>query len=264
MPVFLLAGPVFANEAVVSKAIVKKTLPLRDGFELKSAEGLLSKDAKTQKWVFTADAGISDGKAVVKAGQAIEMLPSSTLEKMTADMEKDLSIPVRLWARVTKYHGKNFLFPTYFVPMSKTAEEQEPKSKPIEDKRDEPATEPQEDSIIPPDIMKKLRPKRVVNLAKLKKMETAAGDMALTNRTGFVAGDEEAKIFRIDALGRNIEDISFELLPCETLEYTERKITENALRQRYKVAGTVTKYKGRYYLLLQRAVRTYSHGNFAR
>ena len=32
MPVFLLAGPVFANEAVVSKTAVKETLPLRDGF----------------------------------------------------------------------------------------------------------------------------------------------------------------------------------------------------------------------------------------
>jgi len=263
MPVFLLASPVFANAAVVSKAKVKKILPLRDGFKLKSAEGLLSKDAKTHKWVFTADADISDGRAIVKAGQAIEMLPSSTLEKMTVDMEKDLSIPVRLWARVTKYRGKNFLFATYFVPMSKTAEE-EPKSKPPEDKQDEPAIEPQEDSIIPADIMEKLRPKRVVNLAKLKKVVEVEGDVTLANRTGFVAGDEGAKIFRIDALGRNIEDISFELLPCETLEYTERKITENALRQRYKVAGTVTKYKGKFYLLLQRAVRTYSHGNFAR
>ncbi len=264
MPVFLLAGPVFANEAGVSKAKVKKILPLRDGFELKSAEGLLSKDAKTQKWFFSADADISDGRAIVKTGQAIEMLPSSTLEKMTADMEKDLSIPVRLWARVTKYHDRNFLFPTYFVPMSKTTEEQKPKPKPAEDKQDEPAIEPQEDSIIPADIMEKLRPKRVVNLAKLKKVVEVEGDVTLANRTGFVAGDEGPKAFKIDALGRNIEDISFELLPCETLEYTERKIAENALRKRYKVAGTVTKYKGRFYLLLQRAVRTYSHGNFAR
>jgi len=260
MTVFLLAGPVFANAAVVSKAKVKKILPLRDGFELKSAEGLLSKDAKTHKWVFTADADISDGKAIVKAGQAIEMLPSSTLEKMTADMEKDLSIPVRLWARVTKYHDRNFLFATYFVPMSEPAQEQ-PKPKDTEDK---PAIEPKEESIIPADIMEKLRPKRVVNLAKLKKMVEVEGDVTLAGRTGFVAGDEDAKIFRIDALGRNVEDISFALLPCQTLEHTEQKLAENDLRQRYKVAGTVTKYKGRYYLLLQRAVRTYSHGNFAR
>ena len=112
--------------------------------------------------------------------------------------------------------------------------------------------------------MEKLRPKRVVNLAKLKKVVEVEGDVTLANRTGFVAGDERAKAFKIDALGRNIEDISFELLPCETLEYTERKIAENDLRQRYKVAGIITKYKGRFYLLLQRAVRTYSHGNFAR
>ena len=264
MPVFLLAGAVFADETVVSKTTVKKILPLRDGFTLTSTEGLLSKDVKTNKWFFSADEDISDGKAVVKAGRTIEMLPSSTLEKMTADMEKDLSIPVRLWARVTKYRGKNFLFATYFVPMSETTEQPQPKPKPAEDKQDEPAIEPQEDSIIPADIMEKLRPKRVVNLAKLKKVVEVEGDVTLANRTGFVAGDEEAKTFKIDALGRNIEDISFELLPCETLEYTERKIAENDLRKRYKVAGIITKYKGRYYLLLQRAIRTYSHGNFAR
>jgi hypothetical protein len=148
--------------------------------------------------------------------------------------------------------------------MNKAAQEQQPKPKDTEDKPSEPATEPKEESIIPADIMKKLRPKRVVNLAKLKKMVEVEGDVTLTGRTGFVVGDEKAKIFSIDAIGRNIEDISFALLPCQVLEHTEQKLAENALRQRYKVAGTVTKYKGRYYLLLQRAVRTYSHGNFAR
>ena len=216
MPVFLLAGPVFANEAVVSKTAVKETLPLRDGFELKSAEGLLSKNAKTNKWFFSSDEDINDSRAIIKAGKTIEMLPSSTLEKMTADMEEDLSIPVRLWARVTKYRGKNFLFATYFVPMSETTEKQQPKPRPTEDKQGKPAIEPQEDSIIPADIMEKLRPKRVVNLAKLKKVVEVEGDVTLANRTGFVAGDERAKAFKIDALGRNIEDISFELLPCET------------------------------------------------
>ena len=86
----------------------------------------------------------------------------------------------------------------------------------------------------------------------------------LADRTGFVIGGEGDKVFVIDGLGRNVEDISFRLLGCEVLERTEANLAGSPYRQRYRVAGRVTKYKGQFYMLLQRAVRLYSHQNFGR
>ena len=37
-----------------------------------------------------------------------------------------------------------------------------------------------------------------------------------------------------------------------------------SVRQRFRVSGIVTTFRGNTYMLLQRATRTYSHGNFAR
>ncbi len=83
--------------------------PLRDGFVLTGVDGKLtgtdSNDIRFQdsnegsqsqyigfgipnRWFFEFDSDISDDKAVVKAGTSLELLPSSTLEKMTADVEK--------------------------------------------------------------------------------------------------------------------------------------------------------------------------------
>jgi hypothetical protein len=125
------------------------------------------------------------------------------------------------------------------------------------------AEQSRDDAIIPVDVMAKLKPKRMVNLAKLKKLDIT-GDVMLADRTGFVVAAQAGKVFKIDGLGRNVEDISFRLLPCEVLERTEANLARSAYRQRYRIAGRVTKYKGTYYMLLQRAVRTYSHENFAR
>jgi hypothetical protein len=77
--------------------------------------------------------------------------------------------------------------------------------------------------------------------------------------------DDSAKVFTIDGLGRNVDDLHFRLLPCETLEATEKSLVETPIvRQRFRVSGVITMYKGQRYMLLQRATRTYSHDNFAR
>ena len=76
--------------------------------------------------------------------------------------------------------------------------------------------------------------------------------------------DEGRFIFVPDALGRNVQKLSLHLLPCEALELTELKIAAEPETLRFKIAGIMTKYKGDKYLLLERAKRTYSHGNFGR
>ena len=249
-------------------------------------EGMVTRaDEKKDRWLFTPDVDVSDGRGIIKAGQPIELLPSSTLEKITADIEEPkAATAVRLWATVTRYSNrylltgsvledisfhedffdKNFLLAWYFIPMSAI---EEPQSKTETDESaaeaPAPAKQSQEDAIIPVDVMAMLKPKRMVNLAKLKKLDIT-GDVMLADRTGFVVSDQSGKVLKMDSLGRNVEDISFRLLPCEVLQRTERNLAASAYRQRYRVAGRVTKYKGEFYMLLQRAVRTYNHGNFAR
>lgn len=71
-------------------------------------------------------------------------------------------------------------------------------------------------------------------------------------------------MFVLDALGRNVRPVSLRLLPCEALELAELAQSVIPEPVRFKIAGIVTKYKGEKYLLLQKATRIYSHGNFAR
>ena len=259
---------------------------LREGFVLDGVEGtVIRADEEKDKWLFTPDVDVSDGRGIIKAAQPIELLPSSTLEKIIAGIEEaKTTAGIRLWATVTRYSNrhlltkdtptnisfhedffdKNFLLAWYFIPMSEIEEPQR-KTETDEIAAETPASaeQSQDDAIIPVDVMAKLKPKRMVNLAKLKKLDIT-GDVMLADRTGFVVAGQAGKMFKIDGLGRNVEDISFRLLPCEVLERTEANLARSAYRQRYRIAGRLTKYKGRFYLLLKRAVRTYNHGNFAR
>jgi hypothetical protein len=87
-------------------------------------------------------------------------------------------------------------------------------------------------------------------------------DSILADRTGFIRDSGGGLVFAFDALGRNIGTIQLQLLPCEILERAQRRQVVEADAVRFKVAGIVTEYKGQYYLLLQRAIRVYSYGNF--
>jgi hypothetical protein len=84
----------------------------------------------------------------------------------------------------------------------------------------------------------------------------------LVDVVGFLRKDGTGFLFMPDAVGRNIARDYFRLLPCRTLEQLEREQSTAADPVRFAVAGLITQYKGDRYLLLQRAIRVYSHGNF--
>jgi len=103
---------------------------------------------------------------------------------------------------------------------------------------------------------------------------SANADAIIVNRTGFISssgmrdsyryGKKQQYGFIFDALGRKIPKKSFRLLPCEALELAEQKQSLELETLKFRIAGIVTKYKDQNYLLLQKATKVYSYGNFAR
>jgi len=261
---------------------------LREGYLYNGVNGVMSRNSETGRWSFAADEDLTDTRGVIKAGTNIEMLLSSCLENMLAETGEDKdTISVKLWAKVTRYSNKNlfdleledlekldeleklifdknYLFPMLFIPLSDV--EQSPASPPTTDvaatNQTNKPSESSSDTIIPAEVMEKLKPRRLPNMAKLKSALKQHGDITVFDRTGFIKHTKAGKVFEIDGLGLGVEGVTFRLLNSETLERIELKLGSSPGRLRFRVAGIVTKYKSHYYLLLQRAARTYNNGNF--
>ena len=259
---FIIFLALLINCNVFSAEKTRKNL-IRDGFVLTGVDGKLS--ARGQNWVFKLSSDISDGKTIVKGGSALELLPSSGLEKMVADLAEHTGGDYRLYnAIVTRYEGENYIYSDYYLPLANV--EEPPKTKPQEPNKTESKVtinEPNDVVVIPQEIIDKLSTSRIIRPEKLTSRLELKQDAILANRTGFIAKRKDGKkIFVFDAFGRNYPKISLDLLPCQILEQAEKRQGREPERLRFKVSGIVTKYKGRYYLLLQRAIRVYSYGNF--
>ncbi|MBA7686384.1 hypothetical protein ES703_94828 [subsurface metagenome] len=169
--------------------------PLRDGFVLTGVDGKLTgtdsndiwfqdSNEGSRRWFFEFDSDIGDDKAVVKAGTSLELLPSAALEKMTADMEKRSAVsPVRsklpktaavpsvqtsngvsyrLWGRVTKYKGRNFIFPIYFLPLGETKKPLPSTSQKSREKTGPALNDPNDVLTIPKEILNKLTTRKII------------------------------------------------------------------------------------------------------
>ncbi len=274
--------------ATATAAPVKKPKALRDGFALAGAYGELTRpdhnagDASQyisfgeadDIWLFKFDADVSDDQGRIKAGWAVQVLPSAALEKMIADANdsafgakpiaaEELSAPkYRLWGKITKYRGRNFIFPTYFLS-AETVKRTEPATQEAETKIQ--TRDPNDPLSLPPEIIKKLQARKVIRTEQLRKGSELKQDSILADRTGFIVPLSRApdrSEFVLDALGRNVQRLSIALLPCQALELAQRAESGQLEQLRFKAAGIVTRYKGRHFLLLERAARVYSHGNF--
>ena len=254
-------------------AEVKSKKPLlRDGFVLMGIDGKAV--ARGDKWLFEIDRDISDGQSVVRTGTKIPMLPSAGLEKMIADMTENAGGSYRLYnAMVTRYGGENYLFCDYFVPLF----EPEPQSRRLAEVSEAVSNEPVEPNdtavevminepndavMIPQEIIDKLTTRRIIRPEKLKKGMELKQDSILADRTGFIKKSGDGWAFEFDAIGRNTSNVTLELLPCQVLAKAEARQGKRVGQIRFKVSGIVTKCQDRYYLLLQTARRSYSHGNF--
>ena len=236
----------------------RKAVPLRDGFGLTGIDGKLRSTGG--KWFFEFDSEVSDDVGQIKAGTVVELLPSTALEKITADAQKRPQADYRLWGNVTKYDGNNFIFPIYFLPVSSTEDLNKPGEPP---KVKIAINEPNDALPMPEEIVRKLKSRRVLRQEQLQEGLQLKQDYVLTDRTALLgrrAGGEPEVI--LDAIGRNIPQISLRLLPCAVLERAQQEQSAEPDLVRFKIAGIITQYKGEYYLLLQKAIQAYSHQNF--
>ena len=301
MPVFLILVffiGVVSAASVFDAEIIRETPLLRDGFAIMRVDGDLIGPDSNDVWSFELASDVNDYRTVIKAGTKLELLPSSALEKMIADKEMRTTAAYRLWnGRVTKYKGRNFVFPGYFMPLSKAGKSEPEQSKESQPRQQEQAEiqsgqerelplgldEPNDVLAMPQEIIEKLRARRENPSAPLRVKKEAlplmpSGDEApdtrrytqtpdsiFVDRTAFLVEQDKGHfIFVLDALGRNVQKLSLHLLPCAALELTELKKAAVPEKVRFKIAGIMTKFKGDDYLLLEKATRTYSHGNFGR
>jgi len=300
---------------------------LRDGFVLRGVDGKLKPAALIGKseevgdggapirtdpnldwcgsgWFFEFSTDVNDYRGRASAGTRLELLVSSELEKMIADVNERSAADYRLWGWVTKYKGRNFIFPNYFFPLGKLSRPQsqappkprqkgrkpteglsikESKQQPVvaRPRRDRPAvSEPNDVLAIPQEIIEKLKAGRIVRpeelgrtpMAKKGVVDSASEkkaklqqDSILADRIAFLSKQDDGRfVFVLDAFGRNVRPVSLRVLPCEVLEMAERRQSAAPEPVRFKIAGIITKYKGENYLLLQKATRVYSHQNFDR
>ncbi len=260
--ILIIALLITASQSELCTAALKhKAKLLQEGFVVAGLDGEMAKVGDNGEWFVKLDKTIADDKGQIRAGQLIQLLPASSLEKIIADAKKDSPSGIRLWGRVTRYGNKNFIFPTYYLPLTEAQPERATPSTPAEPNINEPG-----DTIILPDeVLQKLRPKRLIRLAQLRMGLESEEDTILVERAGFIIKPENSPyyIFQLDALGRNTDDVSFHLLPCEALERAIITQAGGVIRAHYKITGIITKYKGQHYLLPQRATRIFSHGNFA-
>lgn len=264
-----------------------KTL-LPDDFSLRGVEGrLIKKDQDA--WFFQLDSTENNKKAKAGTGEALNVLPSSTLERMIADVNDPVRAAAgyRLWATVTKYKGRNFIFPVNFLPLYPDESEEKPQAENLSTKSETglapsliggSVSEPNDELEIPKEILDKLKSGRILPSEGRKKSEESAipgagrqiqvkQNYVLVNRAGFLVKQADGSmVFSLDALGRSAGSTAgvLRLLPCQALELAERMQSAEPDRIRFKVAGVVTEYKGEEFLLLHRAVRTYNNGNLGR
>lgn len=240
-------------------AAPQKGRPVEEGYLVAGIEGQIVKSADGKEWAFVTAEPITDGKGQMPSNKGVPLLPCSTLEQMVGLVKDAAPLEVRLWAVATEHRGKNYLYSLYFLPLKEQAAQQPETPAPQET---EPAAKKEKESVLPTEILQMIQKNAIPDLKRLDALAVTTGDCNLIGRTGLVRMAEETAVFKADAFGQNVGDGTFELLPCKPLEEVLRAVKRTPGRQRYIVSGVMTQYAGKNYLLLRRATRTFTHGNF--
>lgn len=256
--------------------------PLLDGTVLAGADGKLVPGGADDRWFFELVADVNSISGPVTAGTRFELLPCTTLELLITDVNDRYTPTYRLSARVTRYEGKSFLFPTYYLPLSKSKSAgpaDEEKGQPHALREPAKDSEPDPELAIPQEVIDKLKDRRFVRGPQHEGGKSTAGPESrkspaymLVDAIGRIEAATSSLqlpasgryMFIPDAFGWSVSRTRYELLPCSMLEHALRTQAVSPEPIRFSVAGLVTEFKGKKYLLVQRAIRAYGHGNFVK
>ena len=283
--ILAMAGAGFGGQPVPGK-------PLPEATVLTAIDGKLLRVDANDTWWFELTAEVKSDPYRIPAGKRFMLLPSATLEQLIADVNDRVTPAYRLSAQVTRYHGANFLLATYFLPLSKFKSD-EPTDGGQRVGAAAPHVPVDPELGIPPEIVEKLKNRRPIRgpLRKpsddqtVERPDAYLGRM-LVNRVGLIEAEDvdaykrrsvealpDSRIYASThprfhflpyALGWNVSSTRYELLPCGALEQAQQLQRSSIEPIRFNVAGLVTKFQGREYLLLQRAAPVYNYGNFGR
>lgn len=233
---------------------------------LSAVDGSLLHVDANDTWLFELAADVNRVDASVSAGTQFTLLPSAVLERLIADVN-DRSLPrYRLSARVTQYDGKNFLFPMYFLPLSKLKDASAPPD--TAEPADANVGQVDPDLPIPEEVLEKFASHRLIRGPRREHAGTGPSSPVLgrmlVDRVGVIKPERGRLIFIPYALGWNIGDVRYELLPCRALEQALRTQTQTLEPIRLNVVGVIAEFKDGKFLLLQRAIPVYNYDNFGR
>jgi hypothetical protein len=236
---------------------------LRDDYVISGADGLLV-EGQNGQWQFEFEAELSDGTITLKAGQPIILLKSATLEKMVEDAKQRAEVRYRLWGKITKFEGKNYVFPSYFVGLRKLDRPAESPHIQTEKKAQQSINAPNDVVKIPAEIVSQLATSEVLPAVETPSAMPLKQDTIFANGVGRIYEEKGKYFFKPDGLGLNVEKSAIELLPSQAMNDAMRQVKSAINPVRFSVAGIMTKYKDQQLLLLQKATRAYSYGNFGR
>jgi len=100
--------------------------PWPEGTLLKGVDGAVACADSNDVWFFELGQDVNEPTLQMPMGTRFALLPSATLGYLVADVN-DRHLPrYRLTGQVTQYHGANFLWTSYFLPLSKLKDANEP------------------------------------------------------------------------------------------------------------------------------------------
>jgi len=280
----LTAGAIFAAQPAARKLLSETAF-------LDRADGKLLHVDANDTWLFELTMEVKTPDYRLAPGTRFVLLPSAALGRLAADVNDRIAPRYRLSARVTLYRGQNYLFPTYYLPLSKFKDEKGPEdggqktedSNPQSVAQNPKPTEPP--LTIPPEVLERLKKQRPLRGPRRgteaeRKPIQEVSEQVLVDCVGRIesaqaAGNQQATngghsppygswTLVPYALGWNVGAVRYRLLPCTALEEALRRQKAALDPMRFNVAGLVTEFQGHKYLLLQRAIVVYNYGNFGR
>ncbi|MCI0499121.1 MAG: hypothetical protein L0Y36_05515 [Planctomycetales bacterium] len=264
--ILAMGTAVFGSDApkdVEKKPSVGSVAAIDDGFFVDGIEGWLKKGPDGQTWHFAPDKPIEAGdNKIVAAGIPLVLLPCAVREQMITLAGQENQLYVRLWAMFTQYKHTNYLYSVYFLPIREDAAAPQTEANPPSGTESPKQETSEEESIIPSHLLAQIKSTRTPDLKKFQQIAQVTGDINLIGRTGYIVEENGTCIFRPDGFGMKVDGQQLLLLPNEARQTAEKRLFPSAGRARYNVSGLITTCGGRTYLLLRRATRTFTHGNF--